>query len=221
MSSRSIARRHVEPLSPATVRNVMADLEDQGYLYQPHTSAGRVPTAAGVPLFCRASGGASYRQRRRPAMDSARTRIGADARSVMERASHVLAEVSRGWGFLFRRRWPAAWWSTCAFCLLPDGRVLIVLITTGGLTRDKLIRPERAFRQDDLDRIATLSERPLHGLDARGHARRSCGPSWNAIANGIAGSPDDALMLCDPAALDDERRPQDLRRRRRSDRRGA
>src|SRR5918996_6271697 len=44
VGSRSVARRHMRGLSPATIRNVMADLEDMGYLSQPHTSAGRVPT---------------------------------------------------------------------------------------------------------------------------------------------------------------------------------
>ena len=56
VSSRSISRRHLEPLSPATVRNVMADLEDEGLLYQPHTSAGRVPTAAAYRFCCRIVG---------------------------------------------------------------------------------------------------------------------------------------------------------------------
>ena len=51
VSSRSVARRHVEALSSATIRNVMADLEDEGLLYQPHTSAGRVPTAAAYRFF--------------------------------------------------------------------------------------------------------------------------------------------------------------------------
>src|ERR1700722_4182516 len=51
VSSRSISRRHAEPLSPATVRNVMADLEESGFLFQPHTSAGRVPTAAAYRFF--------------------------------------------------------------------------------------------------------------------------------------------------------------------------
>ncbi|HXN97425.1 MAG TPA: hypothetical protein VN881_00030, partial [Candidatus Acidoferrales bacterium] len=51
VSSRSISRMHIEPLSSATVRNVMADLEDEGLLYQPHTSAGRVPTAAAYRFF--------------------------------------------------------------------------------------------------------------------------------------------------------------------------
>src|SRR5260370_34402623 len=51
VSSRSISRRHSEGLSSATIRNVMSDLEEQGFLYQPHTSAGRVPTAAAYRFF--------------------------------------------------------------------------------------------------------------------------------------------------------------------------
>src|SRR6202167_3774565 len=51
VSSRSISLSHVESLSSATVRNVMADLEDEGLLYQPHTSAGRVPTAKAYRFF--------------------------------------------------------------------------------------------------------------------------------------------------------------------------
>ena len=44
VGSRSVARRHIRGLSPATIRNAMADLEEMGYLTHPHTSAGRVPT---------------------------------------------------------------------------------------------------------------------------------------------------------------------------------
>src|SRR4249920_1406932 len=51
VSSRAISKRFEETLSTATIRNLMADLEDGGYLYQPHTSAGRVPTAAAYRFF--------------------------------------------------------------------------------------------------------------------------------------------------------------------------
>ena len=51
VSSRAISRTHAESLSPATIRNIMADLEEEGYLYQPHTSAGRVPTASGYRFY--------------------------------------------------------------------------------------------------------------------------------------------------------------------------
>src|SRR5262245_62325830 len=51
VGSRSISRRHIQGLSPATIRNAMADLEDLGYLTHPHTSAGRVPTDAGYRFY--------------------------------------------------------------------------------------------------------------------------------------------------------------------------
>src|ERR1700751_5212823 len=51
VSSRAISKSYQETLSPATIRNVRADLEDGGFLYQPHTSAGRVPTAAAYRFF--------------------------------------------------------------------------------------------------------------------------------------------------------------------------
>jgi heat-inducible transcriptional repressor len=51
VSSRAVSKRFDESLSTATIRNVMADLEDGGYLFQPHTSAGRVPTAAAYRFF--------------------------------------------------------------------------------------------------------------------------------------------------------------------------
>ena len=51
VGSRTLARRLQSPISPATVRNVMADLEDAGLLYAPHTSAGRLPTQVGLRFF--------------------------------------------------------------------------------------------------------------------------------------------------------------------------
>ena len=63
---------HAEPLSPATIRNVMADLEDAGFLYQPHTSAGRVPTASAYRFFAQQVAAQANAQRRGPEVDSQR-----------------------------------------------------------------------------------------------------------------------------------------------------
>src|SRR5690348_13456034 len=100
VSSRHIAKRHIEPLSPATVRNVMADLEEEGFLYQPHTSAGRVPTAAAYRFFAQqvaAQATLSPEDQRwiRGELASATT-----TDEVTERAGHVLAEISRGLGII-------------------------------------------------------------------------------------------------------------------------
>src|ERR1700693_4667780 len=154
VSSRAISKRFEEILSTATIRNIMVDLEEGGFLYQPHTSAGRVPTAAAYRFFVEqvtAPATASPEDRLwiRRELEAANT-----AEAVMERASHVLAAVSRGLGIFIAPPLARSVVEHLRFLLLPDSRVLVVLISGGGVARDKLIRPERTFRQEDLDHIA-------------------------------------------------------------------
>jgi heat-inducible transcriptional repressor len=191
VSSRSVVTRHVEPLSSATVRNVMADLEGEGFLYQPHTSAGRVPTAAAYRFFveqvtAQATASPEDRQWIRRELATAQT-----PEAVMERASHVLAAVSRGLGIFISPPLASSVVEHLRFLLVPDNRVLVVLVTGGGLTRDKLIHPDRSFRQEDLDRIASH----LNRADLRAQVERDR-EQYGRIAG-------DALMLCDPSVLGD------------------
>src|SRR6202521_1580941 len=121
----------------------MADLEDEGLLYQPHTSAGRVPTAAAYRFFveqvtAQATASPEDRQWIRRELEAAET-----PEAVMERASQVLSAVSRGLGIFISPPLARATVEHVRFLLLPDNRVLIVLVASGGQTRDKLIRPER------------------------------------------------------------------------------
>jgi heat-inducible transcriptional repressor len=202
VSSRSIARRHAEPLSPATVRNVMADLEEGGYLYQPHTSAGRVPTAAAYRYFveqvtAQATASPEDRQWIRRELEAAET-----PEAVMERASHVLAKVSRGLGIFISPPLSRSVVEHLRFLLLPDSRILVVLVTTGGLTRDKLMRTERIFRQDDLDRIAEYVNHHYVGwtLEAMRADLRVQVERDREQYGKLAG---DALLLCDQSVLGD------------------
>jgi len=200
VSSRTIARRHIEPLSPATVRNVMADLEEEGYLYQPHTSAGRVPTAAAYRFFveqvaAQATASPEDRQWIRRELAAAQT-----PEAVMERASHVLAAVSRGLGIFISPPLARSVVEHLRFLNVPDHGVLVVLVTSGGLTRDKLIRPGRAFSQEELDHIAIYLNRHYVGwtleamrADLRSQVERDR-ERYGRLAN-------DALMLCDTAVL--------------------
>lgn len=202
VSSRIVARRHFEQLSPATVRNVMADLEEEGYLYQPHTSAGRVPTAAAYRFFveqvaAQATASPEDRHWIRRELAAAQT-----PEAVMERASHVLAAVSRGLGIFISPPLASSVVEHLRFLLVPDHGVLVVLVTTGGLTRDKLIRPERAFRQEDLDHISLYLNRHYVGwtleamrADLRAQVERDR-EQYGRLAN-------DALMLCDSSVLGD------------------
>jgi heat-inducible transcriptional repressor len=202
VSSRSVARRHSQPLSSATVRNVMADLEDGGYLYQPHTSAGRIPTAAAYRFFveqvtAQATASPEDRQWIRRELESAQT-----PEAVMERASHVLAAVSRGVGIFISPPLSRSVVEHLRFLIVPENRVLVILVTTGGLTRDKLIRSERPFRQEDLDRVSAYLNRHYVGwtleamrADLRDQVERDR-EEYGRLAK-------DALMLCDSSVLGD------------------
>jgi len=202
VSSRSVVHRHAEPLSPATVRNVMADLEDAGYLYQPHTSAGRVPTPAAYRFFVdhvtsKATASAADRQWIRRELETAGT-----PEAVMERASHLLAVVSRGMGILVSPPLSQSVVEHVRFLNVPENRVLVVLVTTGGLTRDKLIHSERAFRQEELDRISAYLNHQYVGwtleamrADLRTQVERER-QEYGRLAQ-------DALALCDSSILAD------------------
>jgi heat-inducible transcriptional repressor len=151
VSSRAISRRHFESLSTATIRNIMADLEEEGFLYQPHTSAGRVPTAAAYRLFAQQVASQAKLSPEDQGWIRSELSGATTPEEISERAGHVLAEVSRGLGIVVSPPISQVVLEHVKFVLLPDGRVVVVLVSTGGNTRDKIIRPERTFTQADLD----------------------------------------------------------------------
>src|SRR6202011_2931333 len=151
VSSRAISQRFEEILSPATIRNVMADLEDGGLLYQPHTSAGRVPTAAAYRFFAqeiasRATLSVEDRDWIKREFDAA-----TNSAEITERAGHVLAEVSNGLGIIVSLPLAKMMLEHVRMWLLRHGRVVVVMISPGGNTRDKVLRPHRLFTQTELD----------------------------------------------------------------------
>src|ERR1700730_10494366 len=132
VSSRAVSRVHAEGLSSATIRNVMAELEEAGYLYQPHTSAGRVPTAAAYRFFAQEI--ASQAPLSSVDKEWIRRELGAatSASEVTERAGHVLADVSNGLGIIISPPMAKTVMEHARMWLLPDGRVVVVLISPGG-----------------------------------------------------------------------------------------
>src|SRR5216683_2023372 len=145
VSSRAISKSFEETLSTATIRNVMADLEDAGFLYQPHTSAGRVPTAAAYRFFAQeiasqatiSVGDREWIQREMGGASS--------AAEITERAGHVLAEVSNGLGIIVSPPLGKTVLEHVRMWLLPDGRVVVVLISPGADTRHSGIRQPGAI----------------------------------------------------------------------------
>jgi heat-inducible transcriptional repressor len=203
VSSRAISRRFEETLSTATIRNLMADLEDGGYLYQPHTSAGRVPTAAAYRFFAQeiasqatiTVGDREWIQREMGGATS--------AAEITERAGHILAEVSNGLGIVVSPPLGKTVLEHVRMWLLPDTRVVVVLISPGGTTRDKILKPIRPFAQPELDATADFLNRQYSGwtLEAiRDDLLQKLATERERYESIVQS----ALSLCDPAVLGDE-----------------
>lgn len=207
VSSRAISKRFEEVLSTATIRNIMADLEDGGLLYQPHTSAGRVPTAAAYRFFAQeiasqATLSIEDRDWIRREFKGATT-----SAEITERAGHVLAEVSNGLGIIVSPPLAKTVLEHARMWLLPDARVVVVLISPGGITRDKILRPNRHFSQAELDATADFLNRQYSGWTLEA-IRSDLLQKLATERERYEGIVQSALTLCDPAVLGDESVPR-------------
>jgi len=200
VSSRAISKRFEESLSTATIRSVMADLEDGGYLYQPHTSAGRVPTAEAYRFFAQEIGSQATLSVEDREWIRSQMSGGTTPAELTERAGHILAEVSKGVGIIVAPPLRKTVLEHARMWLLPAGRVVVVLISPGGDTRDKVLRPLRPFTQPELDATADFLNRNYSGwiLEAIRADLLQKLVSERERYDTIARS---ALTLCDPAVL--------------------
>jgi heat-inducible transcriptional repressor len=139
VGSRALTRRLSETLSPATIRNIMADLQDLGLLYAPHTSAGRLPTDAGLRLFVNGLlelGNISEQER-----ESIEARCAAVGRSVteaLEQATTLLSGLSRCAGVVLAPKTDQPL-KHIEFVNLGPGRALVVTVTQSGHVENRLI----------------------------------------------------------------------------------
>ena len=157
VGSRTIARASRERLSPATVRNVMADLADAGYLEQPHTSAGRVPTAEAYRYYVEQLSGETHLSKENQSIIQDTLTGVSDVQEFMERTSHVLSLISRGVGVTVASTGPRNALEHVYFSRLGDQKVLAVVVTRSGVVRDRVLRMD--IPQNDLDLAARyLSE---------------------------------------------------------------
>jgi heat-inducible transcriptional repressor len=161
VGSRTLARSNREGLSPASIRNVMAELSDAGYLEQPHTSAGRVPTTEGYRYYVeQITGNASLAPQEQNMISESLAGI-SDVQEFMERTSHVLSLISRNVGVTVASSAPKNALEHVYFSRLGDQKVLAVLVTRSGLVRDRVLRLN--LQQDDLDLAARYINENFRG----------------------------------------------------------
>src|SRR5215211_130498 len=154
--------------SPATIRNVMGDLEESGFVEQPHTSAGRVPTDKGYRYYVdNMLGEARLSRTDLKAIDHlfSESDIDADASPdrLMETASHVLSALSQNVGIVVSPSLADNRLNHIEFVLLPDKRILVVLVSVSGIIHNKVIRTSDDFTQGELDRTANYLNLEFNG----------------------------------------------------------
>ncbi len=155
-------------LSAATIRNVMADLAEAGLLEQPHTSAGRVPTARAFRYYVEQLSG---RDRITPANLSRQSRDQIDdsfagvnsAPEFLERTSHVLALLSSGVGVAVASASGNDALEHAHFSRLGTARVLAVVVTKSGLVRDRVLTLDRDLSLVELETAARFLNENFHG----------------------------------------------------------
>lgn len=139
IGSRTLSKRLHSSLSPATVRNVMADLEDAGLLFSPHASAGRLPTDAGIRLFVNGLlqvGNLSREERE--SIEAQCQAEGASVEGLLKEATSVLSGLSHCTGLVTAPKTDVPLKHIEIVSLSP-GRALVVLVTENGIVENRII----------------------------------------------------------------------------------
>jgi heat-inducible transcriptional repressor len=155
VGSESLSRVLHRSLSPATLRNIMADLEALGYLDHPHTSAGRIPTDEGYRLYV----DSLMDPRALTPGDAAAIRSGLLPRDgsvdqVMGNASHLLSRLSRHVGFVLAPDIALTSFRHLDLVPLAPPRVLVVMVSATGIVTNKVIEVEEKLSPEDLQACA-------------------------------------------------------------------
>ena len=165
VGSRSVTKRHGVNLSPATVRNVMSDLEEMGFLSSPHTSAGRVPTDQAYRFYVntllqlgRVTGAHEEQLRERLPLH------GGDASRILRETSRLLSSLSCYAGIVLAPRFTENVLRHLEFVRLGGRRLLAILVTEHGIVHNKLVEVEEEISADDLVRMSNYLNALLQGL---------------------------------------------------------
>jgi heat-inducible transcriptional repressor len=163
VSSAWLAEHSDLGLSSATMRNVLARLEEQGLVHQPHTSAGRVPTDHGYRLYVDQLLGARRKPKAHPDIE-ARLRRPGTVGDLLEQASQELSRASHQIGFAVAAANPAVRLEHIDFVNLDGLRVLVIVVATGGQISHRVIETETRYDSSTLRQAANYINTHFAGL---------------------------------------------------------
>ena len=158
VGSRTLSRAAGMELSPATIRNVMSDLEDLGLIVSPHTSAGRIPTARGYRLFV------DTMLTVQPAQYSSHSLAPDQPQKVISNAANLLSSLSQFVGVVIAPRRSSAF-RHMEFLRLSEKRLLVIIVSPEGDVQNRVIYTEVDYTQAQLVEAANFLNSHYVGLD--------------------------------------------------------
>ncbi|PLC06019.1 heat-inducible transcriptional repressor HrcA [Variovorax sp. RO1] len=157
VGSRTLSRSAGLDLSPATIRNVMSDLEALGLIASPHTSAGRVPTTRGYRLFVDTMLTAQREQMSTPSLAADQPQ------KVIANAAHLLSNLSQFVGVVMSPR-RASVFKQIEFLRLSERRLLVIIVSPDGDVQNRVIFPESDYSQSQLVEASNYINAHFAGL---------------------------------------------------------
>ena len=151
IGSRYVAKKSGLNLSPASMRNIMSDLTEEGYLVQPHTSAGRIPTDKAFRYYVDniLRPGLLSREIRNN-IDGYLNQAGLEFSELLEQTSKLISNQASQWGMAVAPSISFARWHQIEFVLVRPGLVTAILVFQGGIVQNNLIQVDESVTADDL-----------------------------------------------------------------------
>jgi heat-inducible transcriptional repressor len=166
VGSRTLSRDLGLNLSAATIRNVMADLEELGFVTSPHTSAGRIPTDKGYRFFVDTL--LKFQPLDDDKIAAIQTRFGehtADHKALVAAASQMLSSVTRLAGVVTLPRQTHSALSQIEFVPLSDNRVLAIMVVNGREVQNRILQLERHYGSEELRRASNYLNQEFGGKE--------------------------------------------------------
>jgi heat-inducible transcriptional repressor len=165
VGSRAVSQRFRHTVSPATIRNVMADLEEKNLITHPHTSAGRIPTDKGYRMYVDYLLEPKHITREEEALIAKLvTKNYEDIESLMQAASKAICLITNVAGIVLTPRLKRSVFKHAEFIPVDSSRVLAVLITGSGVVKSIVLEMEEDFAKAELFRIAEFLNQELEGM---------------------------------------------------------
>ncbi len=162
VASRTIARNRKDNLSSATIRNVMADLCDGGYLSQPHTSAGRVPTEKAFRSYVQSLARSRLLVEELQRLRSELSLL-ATMEARVERSSHILTEMTRSVGITAAIPTSSQTLDQVELIGLADQRILMIVVTRDRMVRNRVVKLDEPLSENELSSIRNYMNRNFSG----------------------------------------------------------